>query len=354
MPDRFIMPTLQGTGSGDSWENAGQLNDLQDFIVQAGPDGHVYLRAGAGSYEQLPAYNIWSGGEPGHPVRVMGVDVNLNPMHAVIIGDRDSPYNPDGNLGSEGFRINDSADHLTFSYLSFVNIGNGAFRVTRDTDGLTIEDVTGKNVTRLIENNASGSIKATLTNFAFRRITVNGYSRGAIRLRYDSRDGVIEDVVGDSEQQDKHGIPVGIGFFDDTRDIEVKRCKMSNAVDSTGSFWNGDGFSTERNNQRIKFISCSAFTNADAGFDCKGVVELIDCISSGNTRNYKIWGRAVLTDCYSEDPIKQGGVGGASHVQVTSGGTAVLKRFRHTDSRNPPLLDLKDGPSSVKLIDTAL
>lgn len=353
MPERFIAPQPLGTGSGRGRENAAALDKLSRMIDEAGPGGRVLLRADAGPYVQQ-SLNIHTGGTAGAPVRIMGVDAAGAPKAAEIVGTRSAPYDPDGEPGRECFRLMNGADYLTFSHLRFVNQGNGCIRVAADISGLTVEDVSAVNVTRLIENNASGRSRASLTRFAFRRIGVRGFSRGVLRLRYDSRDGVIEDVVGDSEQQDKGKFAVGIAFYHKARDITLRRCEMRNALDTTGKYWNGDGFSTERRNRGIRFASCAAFGNADGGFDCKGQVELIGCEASGNMRNYRVWHQARLVDCTSEDPVKRGGTGGASHVWLAKGATAVLERFRHKAGSQAPALDQRDGPSTVELVDTQL
>jgi hypothetical protein len=353
LPERFIAPEPRGNGNGKSWEDAAALDDLSRMIGEAGPGGRVLLRAGAGAYAQR-SLNIYAGGAPGDPVHIMGVDATGRPHAAEIVGTRTAPYDPNGQLGQEGFRLMRGADYLTFSHLSFVNQGNGCIRVAADISGLTIEDVSAMNVTRLIENNASGQSTATLTRFAFRRIVVRGFSRGVLRLRYDSRDGIIEDIVGDSEQQDKGNFAVGVSFYDNARDIRLRRCQMRNALDTTGKYWNGDGFSTERDNRAIRFLACAAFGNADAGFDCKGKVELIDCEASGNLRNYRVWGEAILVNCFSEDPVKRGGTGSASHVWLAKGATAVVQRFHHSAGSQVPVIDQRDGPSTVELVDTKL
>lgn len=353
MPDRFIAPEPRGTASGNGWGNAAALDDLSRMIGEAGPGGRVLLLADAGPYAQR-SLNIYTGGTAGAPVRIMGADGAGKPKTAEIVGVRDTPYDPNGEPGREGFRLMAKADHLTFSHLSFVNQGNGCIRVAADTAGLTVEDVTATNVTRLIENNASGQPTASLTDFAFRRIAVRGFSRGVLRLRYDSRDGVIEDVVGDSEQQDKGKFAVGIAFYNNARNITLRRCRMSNALDTTGKYWNGDGFSTERDNRGIRFVECGAFGNADGGFDCKGHVELSDCEASGNMRNYRVWHQAILVNCSSEDPVKRGGTGGAAHVWLAEGASVILDRFRHSAGSQAPVVDQRAGPSKVKLIDTEL
>lgn len=353
MADRFIAPQGAGDGSGTSWENAAVLDRLPRMISQAGPGGTVRLRADAGPYQQATV-TIRYGGLPGQPVRVTGETMDGRPQAAEIVGNRTEPYDPDGELGREGFRLMPGADHLTFANLSFVNQGNGCIRVAADLEGLTVEDVSARNVTRLIENNASGQPSASLTGFAFRRITVRGFSRGVLRLRYDSRGGVIEDVTGDSEQQDKGDFAVGIAFYGNARDTVLRRCEMSNALDTTGEYWNGDGFSTEADNKGIRFENCRAFGNADGGFDCKGEVEIIDCEASGNFRNYRIWDEAVMMDCSSEDPVKRGGTGGASHVWMAEGAALVLARFSYGAKSQVPVVDQRDGPSTLELVETSL
>ncbi|MBT64834.1 MAG: hypothetical protein CML13_16675 [Puniceicoccaceae bacterium] len=58
---------------------------------------------------------------------------------------------------------------------------------------------------------------------------------------------------------------------------------------SSGSYWNGDGFSVENVNSGISFIGCLAFGNDDAGFDVKPDADFQDCIAFDNKRNFRSW-----------------------------------------------------------------
>ena len=68
----------------------------------------------------------------------------------------------------------------------------------------------------------------------------------------------------------------------------------------TTPYKNGDGFVVEENSAEVSFTSCRALRNQDGGFDLKvRDVQLTDCVSSGNSRNYRIWTTAKLTNCFA-------------------------------------------------------
>src|SRR5262245_7386934 len=157
MPIRYIAPQTLGTGDGSSWENAAGLSDLSNMIAQAGADGTVFLRADQGAYHTTGQISITNGGTTGHPVTVMGVDGAGNPMRAEITGTRDEVVTTTSAPGSEVFRLLDGASNLSFESLSFVNQGNGCFRIGADIANLTIQHVNADNVTRFIEDYASGT-----------------------------------------------------------------------------------------------------------------------------------------------------------------------------------------------------
>src|ERR1700756_3489152 len=86
---RHIMPAPTGNGTGDSWANAASLWRLNEMIAAAGPGGTVYVRADAGPYPLAGnRVNISAGGKVGAPVTIIGVDRELVPMRATIIGSR--------------------------------------------------------------------------------------------------------------------------------------------------------------------------------------------------------------------------------------------------------------------------
>src|SRR5437899_8626847 len=78
---RYIMPVPAGSRNGDGWANAAPILQLSAMIAAAGPGGTVFVRADAGSYSVgAIRVGINSGGQPGLPVTIVGVDQALNPM----------------------------------------------------------------------------------------------------------------------------------------------------------------------------------------------------------------------------------------------------------------------------------
>src|SRR3546814_1133835 len=123
-------------------------------------------------------------------------------MAATIAGTRPEPFDPANPSGEEVFRLLGGANNLRFSDLAFENVGT-AIRVGGDVSNLTIEHVQANNVSRFFDNMASGAnASASITGLTIRDVAVDGYSKGAIRIQYDSNNVLIEDVRGDSQFQD--------------------------------------------------------------------------------------------------------------------------------------------------------
>ena len=157
------------------------------MIAKAGAGGTVLLRADQGAYHTTGEISITHGGVDGSPVKIMGVDGAGNPMNADIIGTRDEVVTTTSATGSEVFRLLDGANNLSFEHLSFVNQGNGCFRIGADIRNLSIEHVDADNVMRFVENYVSGTgTSATVDGLTVRDVEVHGFSRGAIRLQYNS------------------------------------------------------------------------------------------------------------------------------------------------------------------------
>jgi hypothetical protein len=114
---RYIRTAAAGLANGTSWANAVAISSLNTMISQAGPGGIVYIRADEGDYTIGSVLTLSSGGSPGNPVTIRGVNVSLNPMKAVLKTSRTSPW-PTGsvgaNQGSDLFRLNAGANHITF------------------------------------------------------------------------------------------------------------------------------------------------------------------------------------------------------------------------------------------------
>jgi hypothetical protein len=145
--------------------------------------------------------------------------------------------------------------------------------------------------------------------------------------------------VGDSQRQDFDNFPEGIDISGHVHDAIFRRCTMRNSQQTLAAdaFWNGDGFTSEAETYNLRFEDCVAEGSTDAGFDLKSNrVTLVRCKSSGNTANFKLWGKeqVVVQDCVSESPVFRGGRQGPRHVTAQWGADILVKNSRFAD-QNP-------------------
>ncbi|HEY9553902.1 hypothetical protein [Allosphingosinicella sp.] len=253
-----------------------------------------------------------------------------------------------GGEGGEGFRAKSG---MLVRNCHFLNLGNGAIRVNVPTDNLVIEDCDGDNLYRFLEDTSSVTANpAVLSNFALRRIVARELDRGMTRIRYGSHHGTIEDVVASgSAQGDLYC--VGFQLDDQAHDITYQRVEAHGFRETNRpntSYWNGDGFSDERGNRAIRYLSCTATDCTDGGFDLKSAdMFLENCVSRGNKRNYRLWSKGKLSSCHSEDPKWRGGTGGAAHFSFHgAAGRFVIDR--------PIVRAGADNAAPVFLIETSI
>lgn len=337
MADLYISPVGSGTRDGSSAANAGTLADLAAFVSAAGPGGTVYMLADQGAYRiGSNPVSITDGGTEGQPVTIRGIDSAGNAMRAEIIGTRTVPYDSDGNVGEEVFRLLSGADHLSFKDMSFKDIGYGAFRVGADIVDLSIEGMDATNVQFFFENYVSGAnTTATITGLTIRDVQIDGFSRGAVRLRYDTHDVLIEDMVADSQRQDFDDFAIGIHMDDTAHDIVLRRVTMRNSHDTiSDDYWNGDGFASERGNYDIRFEDTVASGSTDAGYDIKSAsTVLVRAVAFDNARNFRLWGYdTVLEDIVSLDPNLRGGSSNQGHIWLGKGAIVSIDGAHLSDS----------------------
>jgi hypothetical protein len=329
---RHIMPAPAGNGTGDSWANAAPLLWLNDMIVAAGPGGTVYVRADAGSYSLASnRVSISAGGKVGSPVTIIGVDRQLVPMKATIVGSRTAwtlPTDPEAvtNVrnwypGGDVFALRLGSDYLTFRFFDFQRTGQ-PFHLTGTTHrGITVSDCNAYNFQRFFEHEpATAHIDTILRN-----ITGTGFSKTAIRIRGDSHNVLLEDIVLNSGRQDGHNFATGVECNETAHDIAMRRVTVTNCHDTRNSnpdkFWNADGFASERDNYALYREDCTSAGNTDAGYDDKGSdVTNVNCTASGNKVNYKFWGPSTRNiNCRALNPKSRGGVGPQMQYYVYGG-----------------------------------
>jgi hypothetical protein len=316
--------TPQGGGDGRSWERAARLDQLDDVIRAARPGGEVRIAADRGPYVLEDVVELHTGGRAGSPVSVRGVDSRSGAPSAALI--RSNRGNRGGDeVGIEAFRLARGANHLHFSHFAFEAIGNGCFRVGAPVTNLVIEDCSFQNIYRFLENTATdGEGSARLRDFVVRRCRGAQVERGFLRIRYDSRDGLIEDCAAQGMPNEGGYIPAGCALDGRASAITYRRVVMENFQQwRAGDYWNGDGFSDEGYNRTIRYEACEARGSTDGGFDCKSRdVVLENCVAEDNKRNFRIWSaRGRMTGCISRNPNFRGaGQERASACHVWIGG----------------------------------
>jgi len=337
MATLYISPTGSGLKDGSSAANAGTLSNLNSFITAAGAGGQVLLLADQGAYQQSTYLNINHGGTADGSVTIRGVDSAGNSMAAEIVGSRADNWTPGQAEGSELFRLTGGASNLNFQDLSISNVGNGAFRAGSDISNISISNVDAHNVTRFFEDYVSGAATtASVTGLTIQNVNIEGYSKGAIDLSYNSSNIVIKDVVADSQGQNGGLFVVGVHLTDTVHDVTLDTVTMknNNGNGTDGQYWNGDGFTTENGVYNITFKDTVSAGNTDAGYDLKSSnTTLINTVAIGNDENYRLWSDSItVTNGVSLDPTHNGGTGEMAHVWMADGAVATLDNFTFSDS----------------------
>lgn len=302
-----IHVTPAGGGDGTSWASPAGIYDIPDLLELLEPGGEILIAANHGAYELTRPVELDRGGREGLEVRVHGVNSDSGePMMALLRGDRAGE-----DEGTEGFRLLRGASHLKFSHFDFRDIGNGAFRVAGPLTNISIEDCGFENIYRFFENTSGdGEGHASMDGFVLRRCRGARVERGFLRIRYNSRNGLIEGCAAQGQANQGGLIPAGCALDDRANAIIYRRCVMENFQQwgENDEYWNGDGFSDEPGNANIRYEACEARGSTDGGFDSKSRdVVFSDCIAEDNKRNFRIWSdHATMTNCVSRAPNFRG------------------------------------------------
>lgn len=300
----YVAP--DGEGDGSSWATPIGFYAIADVLEHFEPGGEILVAADRGEYALNEPLEIARGGRASQETRIGGVNSQTGlPMAATLRGNRGADEE-----GTEAFKLMRGASHLKFSHFDFRDIGNGAFRAAGAVSNVTIEDCAFENIYRFFENTAGNNENhASVDGFALRRCRGSRVERGFLRIRYNSRNGLIEDCAAIGQVNDGGRIPVGCALDDRANNITYRRVVMENFQQlNGGEYWNGDGFSDEPNNSAIRYEACEARGSTDGGFDCKSRnVVLENCVAEDNKRNFRLWSdRATMTNCISRDPNFRG------------------------------------------------
>lgn len=347
MPNFYISPTGSGNKSGSDWANTAALTSMDGAIRKAGSGGTVLLAADLGSYKMTNGVNIWSGASFAEAVTIKGVNSKTGAdQEAVIEGTRPATYAIGNASGNELFKFQKGAGNLTFEHLQVNNTAT-AFRAAGDVANITIEHVDADNVAQFFQTYiGSGNKSASVTNLTLRDIDVEGFSKGLIEIGYNSSNVLIQDVRADSERQDGDEFAMGVHITGTAHDIVLRRVSMENATDTTGgSYWNGDGFATEKGVYNVLFEDTIARGNTDAGYDLKSKsTTLVRTLAEDNSRNYRIWGETTMIDVVGLNPDKRGGpLNGQNQVHILKGASLTIEGGYFADAGSGTRVFLNEG-----------
>ncbi len=308
----FFAPANRGTGTGATLADARSWEFLDD-VIEAGTDKDLRLLTDQ-VYDNVTsvvhAHNIDANpaGAPGARTVVRGVGADgVTDALVHIRGSRVSPF-PSDNLtatnesGEQVFDFFANCSHIEFRNFLFENVET-CFNFTRAIDNVRIANCHGRNVRRFIENTGTG---ADVTNSVFENLSVRGFSKSAVRLRYNSHNIILRRGFFDSERQDRDDFAIGVFFDGTTHHVLVEDVVACNSQDTRTAteYWNADGFVNEELTDYITYRRCVAFGCTDTGFDLKADSTVLeDCSAFDNKRNFRLWGKhGVLRRCTGHRP----------------------------------------------------
>lgn len=318
------------------------LEGLNAAILEAGPGGTVDI---VGEFTRTKPYLINVGGASGNPVTIRGGKFRSN---------RTVPWIPGAVDGNPFFQLGAGADWLTFTDMIFENVGNGCFQLGAPAAGLTFDNIAVRNVQRFIENRIlAGQTDATINGLTITGCVITAFSKGAIRLQYDTHNVHIGQTVGDSGI-DGDNFAIGIHLTGTVHDVTCVEVTMTNCVQTRTPdvYWNADGFASEEDTHDLTFIDCSSSGCTDGGWDLKADrVHLLRCAASDNKRNFRFWGADVtLNVCVGSAPHKRGGTGTQTQIHATDTARVLIVGGLFTDCDPDTIVFDADQTSQISVL----
>ncbi|MDQ3815750.1 MAG: right-handed parallel beta-helix repeat-containing protein [Armatimonadota bacterium] len=357
--DQYVTPSGAGNKSGRDWANARPAAELQAALDAAGPGNSV--RVGSGTYENV-SLQFNTGGSGANAMKALiGVDTGGGlPV---------SKSNFDNHKPSKtGVTFVAVAANVSYVLIRDFVLQNhsSAVKLRGRHLGVRIEnvDVTNTRDAFWIEGGATPEEPyAGTRDLVIRNCDVKNFTKRAMRFLNGNANVQVINCHADEggKEYSTEVFPIGYhilggegGVID--RDITFTDCSAANSWNDAGKkYWNGDGWAAEGASSDITWTRCVAWGNTDGGWDIKSLrPKLVDCISIGNKRNYRIWPReepAVLENClaaYSREPK-----GGNPSTGFWIKGGAKLHLTRCTvwgDGASIVVEDgTKDKPTTLKL-----
>ena len=132
---------------------------------------------------------------------------------------------------------------------------------------------------------------------------------------------------------------MGVMLDDTVHDVLVKDSTMLNAIATatTDSYWNGDGFVTERGVYNVCFENTRAAGNADGGYDLKSKsTVLVNVGSRGQWPQLPVLGRNRTDQRTGIDPHKRGGSGEQIQIDILNSANVTITGGQFVDLGSAP------------------
>lgn len=340
----YIIPG--GVGDGSSWASGANIANLNFLIDQVGPGGVVYIRANDGDIYASNSYTITNGGASGEPITISGRSSNGDFNHAIISGGRTNwtlPSNSEITTntalwthGGDFLELGTGANHLRFEYLDIRRVQN-AFEQTSIITDIQYRNLEGYNVRRFIESSAG----ANVTNVVIDTVNIVGHSKHGIRIRGSSNNWLLNNVNINSGRQDYDNFAVCIAISETAHDITVNNALLENCHDTNGSYWNGDGISTEVGNYDLFFKNIETHGHTDGGIDSKGRTSYTNVHSYDNKVNLRLHANNHIANGVTSNTVNmRGGTGHPAHIglyynnPVNRGTTAIINNLVVNETAN--------------------
>ncbi len=332
-----ISPTGMGMQDGSSPEHAAPISELNTLIANRSEGRNLFCLQ-AGSY---PANTtVRQGGSAMEPVILRGQEGTLFEDTFVA--------NSTNKFGASGLVVR--ASHLVIESIQCERIGQ-CIRVPGSeglvVEGLTLRHLFIKHVGTAIDIARSG--QQVVRDVTIQDVMILQYSRGGIFLGSDTEGVHMEDVYIDMQPEQIGGrgsdYPVGIGFFDDARQIQISRATVLNSLGKTDGYSQGDGIDGERSATYIEIADSFFAGHRDGCIDTKSRHTLIrDTIVVDCKRNLRLWqndeGNGPRCErCVSYQPRN-------AHI-FTKGSTPAYFTDLSVYSDNDTKLVVLDGPGEV-------
>jgi len=299
--DLYLTPDGAGKQDGSSWSDAFAGKSLSSAVNdRLQPGDHLFI--GGGIYRDAEL-NITKGGAPGQLKTITGVDrgqglpvftsnwsvndptrgkiaIEFGPgvTHVVLGGLRLKGYQV--GVNARATKGKPARSHLVFNDVDMEHLRHGFY--LSDCDDLQLTDCDLKRYSK----------------HGFR------FDQGCDRVRLTRCTADCSEGDAEWEKQTElfpFGFTVNDGGAPNTAFVFTDCLARNNLMPlQTNKYKNGDGFVVEGNTTDVQFIRCRALRNQDGGFDLKvRDVRLTDCVSSGNSRAYRIWSTGTLENCFA-------------------------------------------------------